>query len=145
MNLSTDPNKHVFIDTSFLVALYNKRDALHEKAKLYAGCLDKVHVVISNFILLESYTILSQRTSKQQAISFGNYVRRYNPYSMFWIDRELEDEVWHTFTSIKDKNFSYVDASILAVMQKEGISHLLSFDQAFEKLEKEYSFNLIEI
>lgn len=145
MNLSIDPKQHVFIDTSFLVALYNKKDTLHEKAKLYTGDLEKVHVVISNFILLESYTILSQRASKQQAISFGNYVRKYNPYDIFWIERELENEVWRTFTSIKDKNFSYVDASILTVIQKEGISHLLSFDHAFKRLEKEYSFNLIEI
>ena len=135
----------IFIDTSFLCALYNPEDALYQKANEIKQVLKGFLPTLSNFILIETYTILAQRVSKEFAVEFGKRVRSRHPYTIFWIDRELEDEVWRTFTSIKDKNFSYVDASILAVIQKEGISHLLSFDHAFKRLEKEYSFNLIEI
>lgn len=44
---------------------------------------------------------------------------------------------------MKDKNFSYVDASILAVIKQEKIKHLLSFDISFKPLQKEYGFELI--
>ncbi|MBI2028640.1 MAG: type II toxin-antitoxin system VapC family toxin [Candidatus Levybacteria bacterium] len=132
----------IFIDTNFLCALYNEKDALHEKARGIWPTLDEFYYTVSNFILLEAYTILSQRVSKTQAIFFGNYVRKENPYTIFWIDRNLENDIWEIFKLIKDKDFSYVDASILAVMKKEKIKHLLSFDAGFKNLQEQFKFNL---
>ena len=133
----------IFIDTNFLCALYNEKDALHEKARVIWPTLDEFYYAVSNFILLEAYTILSQRVSKTQAIFFGNYVRKENPYMIFWIDRNLENNIWQVFKLIKDKNFSYVDASILAVMKKEKIGHLLSLDAGFKNLHEQLEFKLI--
>lgn len=133
----------IFIDTNFLCALYNEKDSLREKARSISPTLENFDYVISNFILLEAYTILSQRASKIQAIAFGNYIRKENPYTIVWIDRNLENDIWSIFKSIKDKNFSYVDASILAVIRKEKISHLLSFDTGFAQLQKSFRFTLI--
>lgn len=133
----------IFIDTNFLCALYNEKDSLHEKARAIWPTLEDFDYVASNFILLEAYTILSQRASKVQAIAFGNYVRKENPYTIVWIDRNLEKDIWNIFKSIKDKNFSYVDASILAVIKKEKISHLLSFDAGFSQFQKTFHFTLI--
>jgi predicted nucleic acid-binding protein len=67
------------------------------------------------------------------------------PYKIVWINRKLEEETWKIFASIKDKNFSYVDASILAVMKKEKISHLLSFDAGFKNLQEQFKFQLIGV
>lgn len=136
-------NSPLFIDSNFFCALYNNIDSLHLKAKLLAPSLKDTQLVISNFVLLETYTVLSQRASKKRALQFGNHVANNNPYDIFWIDRNLEDEVWKIFSSIKDKNFSYVDASILAVLKKEKIHHVLSFDSGFKKQEKEFNFSLI--
>lgn len=133
----------IFIDTNFPCALYNEKDSLHEKARVIWPTLKNFDYVVSNFILLEAYTILSQRASKVQAIAFGNYIRRENPYTIVWIDRSLEKDIWEIFKQIKDKNFSYVDASILAVIEREKISHLLSFDTGFIQLQKTFGFTLI--
>lgn len=138
-------NPSVFLDTNYLCALYNVNDSLYDKAKSLAKTLKGTKFIITNFILLESYTILSQRASKAQSMRFGNYVRRYNPYDIFWIDKELEEKIWKIFKKIKDKNFSYVDASILAVMKKEKIKHLLSFDDSFKNLQKQFSFQQIGV
>lgn len=133
----------IFIDTNFFCALYNEKDSLHEKARAIWPKLHDFDYVVSNFILLEAYTILSQRASKTQAVSFGNYVRKENPYTIIWIDRNLEKNIWEIFKQIKDKNFSYVDASILAVIRKEKITHLLSLDTGFVHLQKIFGFTLI--
>ncbi len=134
----------LFVDTNYLCAFYNESDSLHKKAKDFSLSLQKFHVIISNFILLESYTILSQRVSKNHALIFKKdmYSKKY--YSIYWITKALEEQVWNTFISIKNKNFSYVDASIIAVMQKEKIKHLLSFDKSFEKLQKQFGFTLVK-
>jgi len=133
----------VFIDTNFLCALYNNKDSLHEKAREIWPTLNELDYVVSNFILIEAYTILAQRASRVQAIAFGNYVRRENPYTIVWINRDFENDIWQIFKQIKDKNFSYVDASILAVLKKEKIGHLLSFDEGFAQFQKTFGFTLI--
>ena len=133
----------LFVDTNYLCAYYNKSDSLHEKAKKLFSSLQEFHIIISNFILLECYTIISQRVSKNHALIFKEdmYTQKY--YRIYWINKELEKQVWSIFESIKDKNFSYVDASILAVMRKEKVKHLLSFDTTFKNLQDQFKFKLL--
>ena len=133
----------LFVDTNILCAQYNPDDRLYKKAKTVKPLLQKYQPIISNFILLETYTVLSQRASRKIAIDFGERIRQKHQYAIVWIDKKLEQEVWEIFTSIKDKNFSYVDASILAVMKKEKIKYLVSFDESFVKLQKQFTFKLI--
>lgn len=92
---------------------------------------------------METYTVLSQRISKQFSLDFGKNVYKDRVFTVVWIDRKLEKETWDIFVSIKDKNFSYVDASTLAVLKKEKIGSLLSFDTGFSKLQKKFGFTLI--
>lgn len=135
--------QNIIVDTSVICALYNPKDSLHAKAQRIKPLFTEYTPVVSNFILLESYTILSQRVSKAFSIAFGKRVREKHSYAIVWIDQKLEDETWEVFKSIKDKNFSYVDASILAVMKKGKIGHLLSFDAGFNNLQSQFNFKLI--
>lgn len=135
--------QNLFIDTNVICALYNPKDSLHAKAQNIKSLLTMYSPVVSNFVLLETCTILSQRVSKEFAVSFGNRVRQKHTYSIRWITQNLEDEVWNIFVSIKDKNFSYVDASTLTVIKKGKISHLLSFDTGFSAFQKEFKFQLL--
>lgn len=133
----------IIVDTNVICALYNPKDSLYEKAQEIKPLFTKYKPLVSNFILLETYTILSQRISKEFSIGFGERIRERHFYAIVWIDQKLEENVWTIFKSIKDKNFSYVDASILAVMKKEKISRLLSFDKGFEELQRQFNFKLV--
>lgn len=136
-------NEAIFIDANVLCGLFNNKDSLHEKSKKTIESLRESAFAISNFILLECYTIISQRTSKTHSIRFREYMLTNKQYEILWIDQKLEEDTWTIFQSIKDKNFSYVDASILAVIKKGKISHLLSFDAGFTQLQKKFGFTLI--
>lgn len=133
----------LFVDANFFCALYNDSDAHYSKAEVIVTRLNNFRLITSNFVLLETYTVLSQRASKKEAVAFGERLKKDSPYAIYWISKEFEEEVWKIFTSIKDKNFSYVDASILAVIKKGKISHLLSFDTGFSQLQKTFGFTLI--
>ena len=135
----------VFVDTNFFCALYNPTDSLYQSAQVIRKHVVNWDLIVSNFILLETYTILSQRVSKHFAIQFGQKLLTEHPYIIIWVDKKLEESVWNIFASVSNKNFSYVDASILAVMQKEYIHHLLSFDRQFVKLQKKFHFTLLGI
>lgn len=136
-------NETVFIDANVLCGLFNNQDSLHEKSKKTIKSLRKSAFAISNFIFLECYTIISQRTSKAHSVRFRKYMLANKQYEILWIDQKLEEDTWAIFQSIKDKNFSYVDASILAVMKSEKIAHLLSFDAGFAQFQKEFKFTLM--
>lgn len=133
----------IIVDTNFLCALENPKDSLHDKAITAKKLTKGFELVITNFILLETYTILSQRVSKGFSVSFGERLQEKHPFTLFWIDKSLEEEVWKIFVSIKDKNFSYVDASILALLKIEKISHLLSFDAGFAQFQNTFGFTLV--
>lgn len=135
--------KNIVVDTNVICALYNPEDSLYKKAQRIKSLFTEYKPIVSNFILLEAYTVLSQRISKEFAVSFGRRIKEKHSYAVAWINPKLEEEVWDIFASIKDKNFSYVDASILAVMKKEKINHLLSFDTGFSQLQKTFGFALI--
>lgn len=135
--------QNLFIDTNFICALYNSKDSLYVKAQNIKPILDIYNPIVSNFILLETYTVLSQRISKKISVDFGNNVSKDRIFTVTWIDKKLEEEIWNIFVSIKDKNFSYVDASILAVMKSQEINHLLSFDAGLSLLQKQFKFTLI--
>lgn len=136
--------KSIVVDTNIICALYNPEDSLYEKAQRIKSLFTEYKPIVSNFILLEAYTILSQRISKEFAVSFGRRIKEKHSYAVVWISPKLEEEVWRVFVSIKDKNFSYVDASILAVIKKGKISHLLSFDAGFAQFQNNFGFTLIE-
>ena len=135
--------QRIMVDTNVICALYNSEDSLFAKAQRIKPLLAKYKPVVSNFILLEIYTILSQRVSRQFSIQFGNNIYKDRVFSVVWVNRQIEQETWNNFSLIKDKNFSYVDASILTVMKKEKISHLLSFDESFAQFQKNFGFTLI--
>ncbi len=135
--------QNLFIDTNIICSLYNIKDSLYTKAQNIKPLFKIYNPVVSNFILLETYTVLSQRISKQFSLDFGKNVYKDRVFTVVWIDRKLEKETWDIFVSIKDKNFSYVDASTLAVLKKEKIGSLLSFDTGFSKLQKKFGFTLI--
>lgn len=135
--------KDIAVDTNIICALYNPEDSLYEKAQKIKPILKEYKPIISNFILLEIYTILSQRISKKFSVEFGENIYKDHVFTVVWIDQKLEKDVWQIFKSIKDKNFSYVDASILAVLKKEKINHLLSFDAGFAQFQKIFGFTLV--
>lgn len=142
MNESENP-QCVFLDTNVLVALYNKKDLLHQEALKIFKTLSsqKARLVVSNYVLLEIYTILSQRAGKKKAIEFGTMVRSEKPFLIKRVSEGLEEKSWEVFISIKDKNLSFVDSSIIAVVVQEDYQ-LLTLDKRITKLQKRFGFRL---
>ena len=51
----------LFIDANYFCALYNEGDSQHRKAISYENILNESLVFTSNFILLETYTIVLKK------------------------------------------------------------------------------------
>jgi len=131
----------IFVDSNFLIALYNPTDSLHQKAlTINEGIIeDNLLLNTSNFIFLETVTVLSQRVSHAEAILRGKQIMEDGVVNLIQINKSLQDLTWTIFCEISKKNTSFVDCSTIAVMQTHGIEELLTFDQEdFEPLLKKY-------
>lgn len=136
-------NSKVFVDSNFYIALFNPEDTLYNKAVQVSKTIQKkgLKIFISNLIFLEAVTVLSMRTGRKTAVETG--IRLLENPNFIHIDLSLEEKTWEIFKKIDRKNMSFVDCSILALMQLEGINYLLTFDEKdFKSLQKAYSFKL---
>lgn len=140
-------NSRIFVDSNYFVALFNPSDALHRHALDLAERIDSqdIPLVISNFVFLEVVTVLSQRRGRKVAIDVGEHLLTNPLIAIIHVDELSQLESWRIFQNIKEKNASFVDSSIIAVMQSERINALLTFDiQDFKKLQKQYRFNFMK-
>ena len=138
-------NERVFVDTNYFVALFNSSDALHREALRVAKEIDAAgaRLVISNFIFLETMTVLAQKRGKETAREAGNYLLAGGGIEMIHIDEVLQRSSWEIFRELREKNVSFVDASIIAILKAEDISRLMTFDcEDFKKLARRYSFGI---
>ncbi|MEX0616990.1 MAG: PIN domain-containing protein [Candidatus Woykebacteria bacterium] len=121
----------IFVDTSAFVALRSPADPNHKKAHEVAFQLEKREdsLITTNYILAETYTVISQKVSKDRLIAFGE---EFDPrIKLISIDEDLEGAAWKIFKGIKSKNVSYCTS--FAVMRYYNIDQSFAFDEDFEK------------
>lgn len=143
--MSTEQSSRIFVDSNYVVALFNPTDGLHKNALEIASAIEAQQrpLVISNFIFLEIVTVLSQRRGKDVAREVGQYLLGHPFVTVIHADESLQRETWEIFQNVDDKNISFVDSSIIAIMQAEDINTLLTLDtHDFKKLQKQYKFKL---
>ena len=136
--------KTVCIDSNFVIAVSNPLDHLHGKAVATSKLVASSKHLISDLVFSEFSTVISQKMGKPSAITIGNKLLN-SPLTQFVsLDQNLFLSSWKIFSQLKQKNISFVDCSILAMMQHFKIKHLLSFDHTdFAPLQKQFGFELV--
>lgn len=143
MNICMERADSIFVDSNILIALFNHEDALHGSVqKLWKDIEREYSFVISNFVFLETVTVLSQRRNKAVAQEAGREILRNPAFRHIHVDENLQEESWRIFQETENKNVSFVDCSTIALMQFKDISKLLTFDKEFKTLQKHYRFSL---
>ncbi len=76
------------------------------------------------------------------ALNTGEKLLNDSRLTIMHITFELQQATWKVFKGTKQKNISFVDCSILACMEAEGINKLLTFDRKdFKVLQKHHRFS----
>jgi len=128
----------VFIDTSIFVAVRNKRDRKHQRARdLMRRALMAEFGVIhtSDYVIDEAVTTALARTRNHQiAVNTGRYILDSERIEKLAISREDFKLAWSKFEAIKDRFLSFTDCISLALMERRGIERIMSFDSHFDGL-----------
>jgi len=128
----------VFIDTGIFVALRNADDELHTRSKelmkrALKGEFGRIHT--SDYVIDEAVTTALVRTRRHDlAVDVGKYIIQSPRITKLWTTKDTFDTAWEKFQTFKDQPLSFTDCTSLALMEKNHIKQIISFDSDFDGL-----------
>jgi predicted nucleic acid-binding protein len=122
----------VFVDTGAHYALADTHDPDHSEAVRLLQQIVRLRYALatSNFVLSEVYTLLLKRLGWEIAIRYVEELRAGST-QVLSVSTEDEERAWAILRRYQDQDFSYVDATSFAIMERLGIQVFFAFDSHF--------------
>lgn len=118
----------IFVDTSSFYAAADSSDRSHERAKRVLGAGEPL--VTSDHVLAEAWLLLRHRLGRPAAIEFWEAIRAGASAVEHVGPADLE-VAWNIAAEYEDQDFSLVDMTSFAVMQRIGVLRAASLDDDF--------------
>jgi predicted nucleic acid-binding protein len=122
----------IFADSSFFIALADRKDQWHPAAKALLPILADETVIISDLIISESVTIIGRRSGGKAGERLYYYFMD-NGKSV-GLDEKILNGGMSVFLRY-DGTLSVSDAVSVFIMERENIERILSFDSDFDKVQ----------
>lgn len=122
----------MFLDTSGLMCLLDKRDHRHAEAtSLYRTA----RVRLTSSYVLAEYVALAHvcGMSRQQTLDFSAEVLDDKNVEIVWVDEPLHRRAVELLQARRDKTYSLCDAVSFVLMRERGIHEALTTDKHFEQ------------
>jgi predicted nucleic acid-binding protein len=120
-----------FVDTSAFYALIDNDDRNHEECVALFADLgrSRARLLTSNHVLFETYSLMLNRLGRHMAARWLRALR----LQVERATREDERQAVRIVLRYRDKDFSLVDASSFALMERLGIRQAVAFDPHFRQ------------
>ena len=118
----------LFVDSSILYAAIDAGDAGHARARTVLGSGESL--VTTDHVLVETWLLVHGRAGRLAADRFWASVRAGSVTVEFVAPGDLE-AAWAIGESFPDEDFSIVDRTSFAVMQRIGVLRAASLDRDF--------------
>jgi predicted nucleic acid-binding protein len=121
----------IFVDTSFWVALRNRRDTNHAQAVALLSLHADRWLVTSNHVRGETWTFLRRRAGHHAAVDFIDAIESSPRVRVVTVSEVMEAEAWHWLRRHDEREYSFVDATSFVVMRALRIQDAFAFDGDF--------------
>jgi predicted nucleic acid-binding protein len=118
----------LFVDTSAWYAAADRSDTSHRRAKAVLT-VDET-LVTTDHVLVETWVLLRHRLGRQAAERFWDGLRA-GAAEVELVTAADMAVAWAVGESFPDQDFSIVDRTSFAVMQRLGLGRVASFDDDF--------------
>lgn len=124
----------IFIDTSALIALMNKKDQFHARAIDILVTIKKggSNLISTSHVFAETVTRIERKVSAKQAILAGNMIRNNERIKIIVPQKDIIDNAWKIFQKYQDQEFSFVDCISFALMKELSLTKAFAFDKHFK-------------
>ena len=121
----------IFVDTSFWVALRNRRDEHHEAAAALLARHGNTALVTTNHVRGETWTYLRRKAGHSSAVGFLDAAERSARIRLIRVSARLETEAVSWLRRHDERAYSFVDATSFTTMRSLRIRRALAFDGDF--------------
>ncbi len=121
----------IFVDTSFWVALRNRRDSNHSLALQLFDSHAARGLVTSNHVLGETWTCLRRKAGHAASVGFLDAVEHSHTLQVLRVDPNMEEEALVWLRRHDEREYSFVDATSFALMRATKVWEALAFDGDF--------------
>ncbi len=120
----------IFIDTSAILALVNRRDRYHPTAmELFNRAGEEAEPLLThNYVLLEAFALIHRRLGLSVALQWANASAFFQ---VEWVSRELHEEAIDKLGKSRNQRISLVDQISFLVMRRRGVTTAFAFDEDF--------------
>jgi uncharacterized protein len=121
-----------FADTSFWVALVDRRDAYHAKAlewslKISGG------IVTTEAVLLETANSFAKPQWREKVVALFDHITNRADIEIVTFSDTIWARGWQLFCNRSDKSWSLTDCISFEVMQERGLTNALAADVHFRQ------------
>ena len=120
----------MFIDTSYIVGLTDRKDQWHEDARRVARHVVK-HPKLTNLVVVEAVTVVGNRSGGTAARTLYDYF--VDECDVIFVDRTLLNSAVVQHTKF-DGTLSMADCATVAAMTRDSDADVVSFDSDFDKV-----------
>jgi predicted nucleic acid-binding protein len=121
----------IFVDTSFWVALSNRRDPRHDEAGALLRAHAEERLLTSSEVRGETWTFLRRRAGHGTAVAFLDMLASSPRVELLRISQPVEADAERWLRTRDDREFSWVDATSFATMRDLHATQALAFDGDF--------------
>lgn len=126
----------IFVDTSFWLALWSKRDPDHERVlpllkRLEGQRLSSV-LVTSNHVVFETLTLAKTRAGHDLAVEMGRGLYSQHLARIHQATQEEEQAAFAYLARYADQGFSAVDCLSFVLMDRLGMHEAFTLDKHFQ-------------
>jgi predicted nucleic acid-binding protein len=117
----------VFVDTSAWFAAVNLKDRHHERASTLVAAEDRL--ITSTFVLVETWLYCKARSPSP--LRRNSAIIRAGAAALEQETMSDLEHAWRMPSMFEDQSFSLFDRTSFAMMERLGISKVISFDDDF--------------
>ncbi len=121
----------IFIDTSFFVALRNRRDRHHQEAVAILRQRERSGFVTSNHVRGETWTYLRRKADHRSAVAFLDSLESSPRIRVDVVTPDQEARGLRWLLHHDEREYSFVDATSFALMEGLRLTEALAYDGDF--------------
>jgi uncharacterized protein len=125
----------VFADAGYWIALFNPRDALHNRAIVASQTTQARSIVTSQMVLAEFLNHYSSMGSqfRQRAVEVVESLQQAPEVDVVPQTDEQFIKALRFYAQRQDKEWGFVDCASFLIMQERGILQALAYDEHFRQ------------
>lgn len=129
------PNETLFLDTAYVLALFNTRDQWHQAAVEWQQKIvaDRKYILTTEFVLAEIGDGLSSRNLRSQAVKIIRSLNDSKAVTVVSADSDLFLRGLKLFEDRPDKDWGITDCTSFVVMSDRQVTKALTTDEHFRQ------------